>query len=592
MRGHLVRRGGTYWFRRRVPEALAERLGRREIHRSLATSSPREAAERARRAWLVTQAVFEAMSRNLTLQQRQALLLVDQLLSEPPHASPTADQMLDDFLNGKNVLVGTLTADKHGLADLMEGRSAEEQALLRAHLERIADRAELAVARKGQDNARMRAGLNRIEADKASTALAEARREIAGFEVSRQVAERLGEIAGTVRPAATVPEPEPRPEPVAGQELSRPRGRSKSPRFSEVAAPFLADKKRGSEGYTGQTAKQVEATFRLWLDLVGDRPVREYTGSEAGNFRDLVLRLPASHGKGGRMHATEEIRAADRKDLLTGEKVPRLAMKTAKRHFSALSQLWEWMRPRDHVEKNIFRGFSFPGTKSNRKLREDWGDEDLLRVLGSKWFGHSVPPDSGQRWVPLIGMYSGLRLEEICRLRPAHDVEEIEGVPCFRIQEHPEPEPWSPKTEAGERILPVHPVLIELGLAELVERRRAEGARRLFPEFRPTGPDRKYGTEFSRKFGKLKQGLGVGEKTVFHSLRHSVRTILGNTDVKETWIDAVLGHENGEQSVGIAVYLKRIGVQNLRATVGAIAYPDEVTEAVRRVMAPLPDGGP
>lgn len=127
-------------------------------------------------------------------------------------------------------------------------------------------------------------------------------------------------------------------------------------------------------------------------------------------------------------------------------------------------------------------------------------------------------------------------------------------------------------------------MLIDLGLIDLVNRRRAEGAARLFPELRPTGPDRNYGTEFGRKFGKHKQALSIDPKTVFHSFRHSVRTVVGNTEIKDSWINALMGHEDGEQSVGIAVYLKRIGIQNLRTTVEAITYPEEVMQVLRDAM--------
>ncbi|MFC7552312.1 DUF6538 domain-containing protein [Pseudoroseomonas wenyumeiae] len=95
MRGHLVRRGAVYWFRRRVPDALAERLGRRELHRSLGTSHPGEAAIRAKKAWLATEAIFVTVKRNPTLAERQAQLLVDQLLSEPLFTSSTADDLVD-----------------------------------------------------------------------------------------------------------------------------------------------------------------------------------------------------------------------------------------------------------------------------------------------------------------------------------------------------------------------------------------------------------------------------------------------------------------------------------------------------------------
>lgn len=35
--------------------------------------------------------------------------------------------------------------------------------------------------------------------------------------------------------------------------------------------PFLADKQRG-DGYSAQTVKQVQATFRLWIELVPEAP--------------------------------------------------------------------------------------------------------------------------------------------------------------------------------------------------------------------------------------------------------------------------------------------------------------------------------
>ncbi|MGD7069393.1 hypothetical protein [Acetobacter sp. AAB5] len=69
-----------------------------------------------------------------------------------------------------------------------------------------------------------------------------------------------------------------------------------------------------------------------------------------------------------------------------------------------------------------------------------------------------------------IGSYTGIRLEEICRLRKL-DVINIKGVWCFNICEHlprhnRPAEAWNPKTEAGERVVPIHHKLIEAGILE------------------------------------------------------------------------------------------------------------------------------
>ncbi len=341
-----------------------------------------------------------------------------------------------------------------------------------------------------------------------------------------------------------------------------------SPLFDANTDAFLADKQRAAPDHrpwSNQSAAQARATFRLWTEIVGLKPVREYTKADAGHFRDQVLKLPASHSKdGGGTSALEliERNKVDRKPVLT--------MKTAKRHFSALNQYWKWLETRGHVDGTIFSGFSFPGTKSSRKKRDDWSPEDLRRLFTSDWYmAPDADRDAAFWWLPLIALHSGMRVEEIARLRTIEDIQEIDGLPCFVLQEHPD---WTPKTEAGERVVPIHSRLAELGLLGLVERRRRSHCYRLFPDLNPSGPDKKLSTEFSRKFSKHKAALGVGRKTCFHSFRHSVRTMLANTEaeLRDIWIDSLMGHAADEKSEGERTYTKRISVKFLRRAVDAI----------------------
>jgi integrase len=174
-----------------------------------------------------------------------------------------------------------------------------------------------------------------------------------------------------------------------------------------------------------------------------------------------------------------------------------------------------------------------------------------------------------------------MRVEEIARLRAREDIQVKDGIPCFVLQQHPDG--WTPKTEAGERVVPVHSCLVELGLLDLVERRREAECYRLFADLNPGGPDKKLSTEFSRKFSKHKAALGVGRKTCFHSFRHSVRTMLANTEaeLRDIWIDSVMGHAADEKSEGERTYTKRISVKFLRRVIDAI-QPDVDLNHLRR----------
>jgi len=151
-----------------------------------------------------------------------------------------------------------------------------------------------------------------------------------------------------------------------------------------------------------------------------------------------------------------------------------------------------------------------------------------------------------------------MRLEEICRLRPDKDIDTVNGIPCFVIQAHPDG--WDPKSEAGERKVPIHPWLIQHGLMNLVQKRREDGVDRLFPEPRLQG--NKLGAQFSRDFSRFKTALGYGRKHVFHSFRHTFRTELEATAHKESHIDAIMGHEGGGRGEG-RTYVKGISVKVL-----------------------------
>lgn len=66
--------------------------------------------------------------------------------------------------------------------------------------------------------------------------------------------------------------------------------------------------------------------------------------------------------------------------------------------------------------------------------------------------------------MPLLGAYSGARLSEICQLR-VEDITEANGIWCMKIM----PEAGSLKTLGSERVVPLHPAVIEAGFLQFVQ---------------------------------------------------------------------------------------------------------------------------
>lgn len=393
----FVLRGTIYHFRRRIPAALRCAVGRGEIHISLGTSVVREARARAALLYALTEEAFAAVMSNPKL----------------PIANDDAPPDADALECEVQVLKAEVAA------------SSEQARALRAHLceLRFAARAMADQQATARRLAAAQERLNRIGA--AVDALAGKRRK------DRATIGRLEtlttDLAATARALAerpVAPAPAPQPEP--------------SPLFSALEEEFLTDRSRPSgdhPGYTAQTVAQARATFRLWLELVGDHPVRDYTREQAGEFRKLLLRLPSTFGKTGggvRRRALDEIKRIEGTDAET------ISMKTVKRHFSALNQYFGWLKERGHVGEIPTTGFKFPLGKRGRSARDDWSPEDLRTLFHSSRYTTDADRSTAEWWLPLIALHSGLRLEEICRLRPGtgQDIQILHGVPCFVIQRH------------------------------------------------------------------------------------------------------------------------------------------------------------
>ena len=65
--------------------------------------------------------------------------------------------------------------------------------------------------------------------------------------------------------------------------------------------------------------------------------------------------------------------------------------------------------------------------------REAYNTEDLHRLCKTEGFiGDARAREPEKYWIPLIALYGGLRLNEICQLHTG-DIVELDGVPCFDI---------------------------------------------------------------------------------------------------------------------------------------------------------------
>jgi len=195
-----------------------------------------------------------------------------------------------------------------------------------------------------------------------------------------------------------------------------------------------------------------------------------------------------------------------------------------------------------------------PVSKSEKSQRQPFSDEDLTKILSPRSylkytinFGtitKSNQPDIVKLqhpyyWVFIIGIFSGMRTNEICQLKIT-DIQQDEEIWMFNIDEELDK---SVKTQNSVRRVPIHPTLIKLGFLDYHEIVKSKFDR-LFPELKK-GRDG-YSSKPSRHFNeKYLPSIGVWKKhiKVLYSTRHTFINRCFKKNIDKDIIKCLVGHE-------------------------------------------------
>ncbi len=319
------------------------------------------------------------------------------------------------------------------------------------------------------------------------------------------------------------------------------------PYISQAVEDWASEKARTS------WVPKTEREYRVWLghfiSVVGDRALDTYTKADARLFKLVLLKLPANWNKHEALKGLPIDKAA--------EKAAEIGLKPmSDRNFNKLigfvSTFWRWAEDNlDGVPSNIFKGLKIKESKDVRDDRDPFTTKDLEAIFNAPIFtgcksrrqwdqpGPYILRDTGLYWVPLISLFSGMRLGEIIQLYTA-DIREEENITYISVNSDGEDKHL--KNANSRRDIPVHPMLIELGFLKYLEKQRLKGSQRLFPDL-GKGEDGYYSSPFSKHFNRFLKSVGVKrDRITFHSFRHSFEDACCDSDVSKEIMDAIQGH--------------------------------------------------
>ncbi len=309
-------------------------------------------------------------------------------------------------------------------------------------------------------------------------------------------------------------------------------------RFSEVQKRYIAESEQGGN-WRSKTKAEYIAIFDLFVRIMGDLDVRVIDRKMMSEFKDILTRLPPNLNK----NPAFKDKSID--EILASKPKTTLAPRSVNKHLTRMGSLFNYAVNNGYMQVN-------PATDMHIKIkiradqdREAFTAEDLQSLFSSKDYTEGSHKYPSRFWTPLIALYAGCRLEEICQLH-LEDIRQEGEVWVFDINAK---EGRQLKNIASARLVPIHPFLIELGLLKYVDTVKATGVDRLFPELsnRQHG---KYGHMVSRWFATFRKKCGISDGKTFHSFRHNFTTHLKHKQVDPIMLQELDGHAVAGETMG------------------------------------------
>ncbi|GFO55568.1 hypothetical protein GMSM_25750 [Geomonas sp. Red276] len=288
-------------------------------------------------------------------------------------------------------------------------------------------------------------------------------------------------------------------------------------------------------GWTEKTKLEVEGVFKLLVDILGNVDVATITRPMLIDLRSSLLKVPPHFYKRNPGRSVKEGITAN-----TGEGI---SVKSVNKHVARIGSLLKYCHEQDMIPRNPATGLQLATKVRADEERSAYTLGDIKNIVANLPVDTKTPE---RYWVPLIGLYSGLRLNEICQLH-VEDIVKVDDSWCFDINEAGDKRL---KNAASTRVIPIHPKLIEVGLISYYEEMKETKQPRLWMNLELirlhgyTNGIGKWYARYNREY------VTDDPKKVFHSMRHTVADMLKQKGISEAAIAEILGHAHATITSG------------------------------------------
>ena len=307
------------------------------------------------------------------------------------------------------------------------------------------------------------------------------------------------------------------------------------PRLLSLEAKDFLDNQREA-GLAPATLEKYQAALDMLLVTVGDVLVSEISKEHIRDYWNETFRWWPHYAK-----SRSDLKGLSNTQILAigkSESTKPRSFAFYRLNDAVLELFFEQLLEEKIIGVSPMRGIKKRKEVRGPKIRKDLSDEELQSIFHPENYTRWAGKYPHRWWAPMIALYTGARISEICRLKVS-DIVEMHGTWCISFQGRVEDQiqddgEGRPKTDASPRIIPIAKPLIDAGLLTFVKDVSDAKRLRLFPQLRPHR-DKKTGavcgsgyaaqhivqfSEYLKANTSLKKGIGS------HAFRHTIATRL------------------------------------------------------------------
>ncbi|MGI9216810.1 MAG: DUF6538 domain-containing protein [Hydrogenophaga sp.] len=543
---NLFKRGksGIFYCRVRIPQKLLPAYpGRKEITRSLRTSSVLDARRRLAKQLVTVYKDFERQERKLAASGR-----FTPGLSRNDNSSPQLTALSDEQVQAlagnwiHQALLGDDYLRSHGLDEQAFAELDEQLRSQRKEYGRL-----LAMGQTAPVLPALQAFMHLLGVDMA-------------LPVDRQ-----REVSFRFLEAVTQ---------AIELRLQRQEGLAKPSHAFAPAMPFEQLKSSLQQQASGPSWDDV---FQRWNRHVGQRPKSTIIAAQTP-WRDLQ-RVAAKKGVFEPGKVTKDLVIEFVEEMVSRG----LAPDTVNDRLSKVRGIYKIAVGRNALQSNpavTVVGQGKSGLERRKKSRSSFDVKDLETIFGCQIYSDAQLRSQGQAkeasyWIPLLMYYTGARTEEVAGLAITDIVHDPQNGWYFNLIDRPEAadvglfedetkgkgerkaatnveaglHARTLKNAASVRRVPLASQLIDLGLFDYIDWLKAQGAVALFPTLKPDWHGKLSGS-FRKFFGRLKVQLGITDSNkVLYSFRHTMKDAMERAEVPSKYLKRLLGHTSGDGQI-------------------------------------------